>query len=975
LAEHARQLTSSPDVGGSAEGVLVARPRLVDGVLAGPGTVLVETGGGFGKSVLADQVTAAAGSSARLLRLPGLAAVDVDELEASAHDALPGNRNGNGAPALLVVDDVQSLTDGAAGWLAALVRERAGALRVVVCGRTVPQPLAALEFDGAATVFRTDDLRLTPQESRALVRLKMQKADAERLWSALHHFSGGWIALLLLVVRRLARAADPVGTAADLLRHPALVGQLVDHYADELHADDRELFVQLAHFAMVNESLVGALGAPKLLRRLSDAGIPFAVGVDGWWRLSSTVKDHVVAQAPLDPELAQKAAPLLVAQGAELAAAELLADIGDDKAAARIISQMPTGRIDSLEPRAFMRLVARLGPAADAAPRVLLHLARTYGNVGQLAEERQVIERALRTVETPNHEEPGIGVEVEAEWLFQRALSNDAEAEPRIEALLSEADRGSRAQARLLEALSVVLSNRPDEMGLRRAENAMRQAAMLWGELGEPTRAASVQRGLAVRVLAALGKFGAGAAMLEKLAPASETSYDRMLCLVFASRLLALAGVSEGVEAILHEALSLAEFLDVGWAAGHAAWTRLLVAANDGDQAQALEQLALAEAHLGQLIHDSGGLLFLCEAAEACAVVGSRPQAERLLALALARRAEDAAIVGLTEACVGARAGQVGSADRLGELLDAGSVAPGLRWKVELLKGYAELAAGNVGEASRSLQEALDHAARIGHPDLAERREGRVLDALRSTVATPSGGGDGYEVTLLGRFEVRRGGELLDTPPGRPTDLVKYVAVAGGSVQVETVAEALWPDEMPGVPLRRLKNVLSRSRSAYGPLVERDGQLLRLTVCSVDLTRLERAAYQVTAARGAERVARAREALACYSGPLLPDDLYDDLIARRREAVRRRVLGLIDVVLAADLASGDLDAAVGVLQTAIELDPFDQERPLLVARGLVDVGRDLEAHSLAAQVIGAAEELGLPAAVEWRELAVTSSSR
>jgi DNA-binding SARP family transcriptional activator len=169
--------------------------------------------------------------------------------------------------------------------------------------------------------------------------------------------------------------------------------------------------------------------------------------------------------------------------------------------------------------------------------------------------------------------------------------------------------------------------------------------------------------------------------------------------------------------------------------------------------------------------------------------------------------------------------------------------------------------------------------------------------------------------------------------------------------------------------------VLSRSRSAYGPLVERDGQLLRLTVCSVDLTRLERAAYQVTAARGAERVARAREALACYSGPLLPDDLYDDLIARRREAVRRRVLGLIDVVLAADLASGDLDAAVGVLQTAIELDPFDQERPLLVARGLVDVGRDLEAHSLAAQVIGAAEELGLPAAVEWRELAVTSSSR
>jgi len=183
------------------------------------------------------------------------------------------------------------------------------------------------------------------------------------------------------------------------------------------------------------------------------------------------------------------------------------------------------------------------------------------------------------------------------------------------------------------------------------------------------------------------------------------------------------------------------------------------------------------------------------------------------------------------------------------------------------------------------------------------------------------------------------------------------------------VVEALWPDELPGVGLRRLKNVLSRSRATYGPLVARDGRLLRLTACGLDLSRLEQRAYEVAAARGDERVARAREALACYTGPLLPDDLYDELISQRRVAVRRRVLGLIDVVLAADLASGDLDAAVAVLQTAMELDPFDQERSLRVARALVDVGRDLEAHSLAAQVVGAAEEVGLPAAVEWRELA------
>ena len=969
---------SSP---GPGERGLLLRPHLIDGVLAAPGTVLVEAGGGFGKSVLADQVIEAA-PAACVLRLPRREPVQVDEVEELVRDVLrAGAPNGSG-PRRLVVDDVQSLTDGAASWLADRVRDRAQPeLRLVACGRTVPRPLAALEFDGTATLFHTDDLRLTPDESRALVHMEMEEADAERLWSALHHFSAGWVVLLLLVVRRLTRAADPTGTAAELLRHPAVIGQLIDHYAGELDPVDRELFVQLAHFPMVNETVADALGSRGLLRRLSHAGIPFAVGPDGWWRLSSTVKEHVVAQRPLDPELAKRAAPLLVAQGAELAAAGLLADSGDDEAAALLISQLATGRIDSLEPRAFMRLVGRLDSAADASPRVLMHLARVHGNVGQLAEEREVVERALRAVQKGDVDDPGIAVEVEAEWLFLRALMNDTDAEPRIEALLGEAERGSRGQARLLDALSIILSERPDEMSLRRAENALRQSAITWAELGEPTRAASAQRVLAVRVLWALGKFGVAAALLEKVGVASETSYDRMLCLVFRARLLALAGEGERVEPVLHEALSLAEFLDVDWVAGYAAWTRLLVAANDDDPEQLREQLALAEIGLGELLQDAGGLLFVCEAADACAVVGAELQAERLLAAARARRDEDPAVVTLTEACLAARNGAVDATARLGDLLDAGAVAPGMRWKVELLIGRAELSAGNLGAAGRSLQEALDQAARIGHPELAERRESRVLDALRSAVVTDAtvgdngDRGDAYEVTVLGDFTVRRGGEVLTAPPGRSTDLVKYVAVGGGSVQVERVVESLWPDEQPGVGLRRLKNVLSRSRAAYGPLVERDGRLLRLTACGLDLSRLEQRAYEVAAARGPERVARAREALSCFTGPLLPDDIYDELISQRREAVRRRVLGLIDVVLAADLASGDLDAAAAVLQTAMDLDPFDQERSLRVARALVEVGRDLEAHSLAAQVVGAAEEVGLPAAVEWRELAGTRAGR
>jgi DNA-binding SARP family transcriptional activator len=971
---------------------LVLRSRLIRDVLAVPDVALIEAGGGFGKTVLTDQLAESAGPESLAVRLPRREPVSSDELKAQVLDAKEvdpvSNRprvsyDGDLAvsdltgpdevSALLLVDNAQSLTDEAAGWLAGFVDECAPTVRSVMSGRVVPGPLAALELTGTATRFDTDDLRLTPEESRALVQLELADEDAERLWSALHRFSGGWITLLLLVLRRLVHSRDRLGAAAELLRQPALLGQLIDYYASELSEVDRELFIQLAHFPMVTERIVDALGAAGLLRRLSQAGIPFVVGTDGWSRLPTTVREHVAGLTPLDPEIAKRAAPLFVAQGAELTAARLLADSEDHDAAARLLSRLPTSRIDALDPAGFMHLVARLGVAADVAPRVLLQLARIHGNIGQLDEEREVIGRALRAVGEDVGREHDLATEVEAEHLFQRALVNDTGALDRIEVVLDEATPGSRAQARLLEALGVGLSDLPHEAALRRAENAMRQAAITWHELDEPSRAASVQRGLAVRVLAALGKLGAGASLLEKLAVASETPYDRMLCHVFEARLLALAGEGERADAVLVEAGSLAELLGIEWVLGHIAWTRLLVAANDGAGQRVLEQLALAEAHLGQLLNDAGGLLFLCESADACASVGARSQAARLLATAQPRRAEDPSVVALTEAYLSARFG-ADAAGLLDSLLREEQVAPGLGWKVELLRGLAQMNHGDLDAAGRSLQEALNSAARLGHPDLPDQRERPVVDALRSAAITASEGvsqlrrDDEYEVAVLGRFEVRRGGEVLAPRPGRATAVVKYVALAGGIAPIEAVVEALWPDEMPGIGQRRLKNVLSRIRASYGPLMVRDGQHLRLADCDIDLSRFEQKLTEVAARRGHERVAKAREALDEYPGPLLPDDLYDDHINQRREAVRRKVLGLVDVVLAADLAEGDLDDAVGRLHAAMEHDPYDQERPLRVARALVESERDLEARGLVEQVVATADELGMPTAVEWQEL-------
>lgn len=1023
----------------------VPRRRLVEEILGARHAVLIEAGGGFGKSVLIGQVRAGAGRGLEV-RLPRDHPVAVAELASAILDAAERRTGGPrpaGAdtaglvgelltaptgPGLLVVDNAEALDDHAAAWLADLAQDGAPPLRLLVSSRLLPAPLAAMEYRGTAERFNTQDLRLTQEESAALARLEVGDEDGEQLAATLHELSGGWVALLLLMLRRLARASDRMAAATVLLRYPGLIRQLMDHYAADLDPADRYLLTQVAAFPLVNDSLVEGLGEPGLLRRLIRAGVPFAVGADGWSRLCIEVKESLAALAPLDPAIARRAAPLLIAQGAELAAASLLVDCGDPEQAATLIAKLPTSRINQLDPVEFIHLMARLGPAAQAAPQVLLHLARTHRNVGQLAEEREVIGRALRVVREQNTD-GDLAVEVEGEWLIQRALLRDPTVLAQAERLLETTAEGTRAQAGLLEALGVALADRPDGPSLRRAENAMRQAAITWGELGEPARVAAVQRGLATQVLSALGKTGEGALLLRRLGATSDTQFDRMLCLVMEARLLALSGESERALAILDDAMPLAQLLRIDWVTGHAAWTRLVVAANEHDTSGVLEQLARAEAHLGQMmIHDGGGLLFLCEAADACAMVGADAPAARLLAAAREHRIENPVTLALTEAFIGARRGEPEAADVLQRMLRDGEIAPCLRWKAELLTGYVRHAAGDIDAANQCLLVALDRAASLGHPDLLDRRERRVVGILRSAIRLPpavvaeasgngsspngtsangfspngfspngsspngfspngssgdgaSGNGSppaptdgGYRVRVLGGFEVRQGHRVLHGA-GRASQLVKHLVLAGGPVRAETVVETLWPGEKPGVGQRRLKNVLARARATYGSLVARTGQMLCLSPCEVDLHSFEDLARAAAAAQDDERVSRARLAVAAFAGQLLPDDLYDDRIAQRREVVRRRALGLIDVLLTAALEAGGVEEAMDRLESAMELDPYDQERALRVARALVADRRYLEADDLTARVIAAADELGVPAAVEWDELSLSPPDR
>lgn len=217
----------------------------------------------------------------------------------------------------------------------------------------------------------------------------------------------------------------------------------------------------------------------------------------------------------------------------------------------------------------------------------------------------------------------------------------------------------------------------------------------------------------------------------------------------------------------------------------------------------------------------------------------------------------------------------------------------------------------------------------------------------------------GAEVVVLGRFEVRRDGERCTPPPGMAAKAVKVLAVRGGRLHVDELAEELWPDAGPDVGRTRLRNVLTRLRRSSGELVVREGDLVSLAPdVVVDAVAFEAAAR---AALGPPAdLDGARAALGLTGGTLLPDSLYEPWAASPRERLRVLQLSLLDLVAEGAAAEGRLDEAIGAIERAVELEPLDEDRHLRAARLFLDQGRRGAAASMLRRARRVTEELGLP---------------
>ena len=186
--------------------------------------------------------------------------------------------------------------------------------------------------------------------------------------------------------------------------------------------------------------------------------------------------------------------------------------------------------------------------------------------------------------------------------------------------------------------------------------------------------------------------------------------------------------------------------------------------------------------------------------------------------------------------------------------------------------------------------------------------------------------------------------------------------------------DALWPDLDAASAGNNLRKAVFRARSAVRDLgaevpeiIVSQGDLLMLRPDTwVDVTEFEATVAQ---ARVSKDVDLYRAAVALWQGELLPEDLYEDWAASRREVLHHEATAVLAELAAALEARADLDEAAGLLRRARVIDPTNEEAVRALLRVLALSGGRSEATSVYRSLCEALErELGTRPAVETVEL-------
>jgi DNA-binding SARP family transcriptional activator len=215
-------------------------------------------------------------------------------------------------------------------------------------------------------------------------------------------------------------------------------------------------------------------------------------------------------------------------------------------------------------------------------------------------------------------------------------------------------------------------------------------------------------------------------------------------------------------------------------------------------------------------------------------------------------------------------------------------------------------------------------------------------------------------VSALGGLAVTVGGQPVPIPPGRSADVLRTIIAAGGSIGAERLIEAVWPGEAPERGRQGLRNALHRLPHR-NELVVREHDLVRLVPAAVvdaeAFARLASHARRVMRTDPAAGLLATADALACYTGDLLPED-DSELVGRARDRLRGIALGIAET--AARLAGSDRPEDVAwFLAEARAVDPDDEALAIRLARAQIAAGRVADARRTLADIRARGAELGV----------------
>jgi DNA-binding SARP family transcriptional activator len=920
-----------------------------------PGVTLLEAPTGFGKSwLLRRSVPVGA------LRLRG-------ELGPLRDEPL-GHR-------LIVIDDVQQLGRDDMRMLVERIEDAPIDGRVTVAGRFLPEQLHEVAhlldgviFDTSALAITTDEIvDAVPELGRPIADQVVQAAD-------------GSVKLVATAIDQWRRqpTLDPVGIVTHVSRSASAAA------LQALDPADRVLVGLLARTPGVDHALLTSLGGSEFVARALEAGIPLRRHITG---------DIDVLDAPfyrsheIEAAVATRLASALAERGRPIEAASLLLDAGAPDRAAQMLMALPESATKSVEPRAMLSVLSRLGTVTDSEPALLLMRANAAVPLGRFD---QVIEDVDRAAALAKHTDPPVRRRIEAAVArteFFRGHRDEAIALATSGLRdIGPGEEHTFARAHEVLALATAASETRDDLQL--AAESFRVAAAAWDACGESALARNCRCDLAMAVLIPLGRFDEALAVLgQVLAVSGLNDAERSWLLTYegfalleANRLAAAAGRFDRVA-------DLGYLQDNSTLVATAAWGRALIAARNDDLPAALRWIATAENTALGDADDLLGVSFLCDVTTALGALGELNLAERYLRAAESRPKLYDNEVHRARFVFEARRGTIGDVDE-----QLRFTRPAEWWRVLLVAALADARADNLDRARERYESAERELLGLGFGEFESLGEGRAAEELQQLLRSGAGAGEesraaeavsgteraaapqqGLRVRVIGGpMVVEDGNRVVEVPTGNPQRLLGVVVANGGVATFDQLAEALWPGDDVETTRARLRNVLLRLRRGVGDVVTRFGSGVRLApAVGCDLYDFERlAADALASARSDPEIAGqlAERALALADGAVLGDFEYEEWAQASRRSADQRLIGLLDLLSVQAEDEGDLPRAQALAERAVRLDRYTDSRYVRLAELLTMQGRSAAAVAVLEDAAEVARELGatLPSAAKRR---------